>query len=124
MPAASASSHHGKRSGRACGPLRLVNLVALGILAVRFGPWLMRRIPRLHWLEAMGSASLPVFCAHLVAVLLVLAFYGDSQTARPWWGDGLLLLAVFAGMYFVARFTRAADVPPPADDVPTAPAKA
>ncbi|MDQ0571794.1 hypothetical protein QFZ42_003628 [Variovorax paradoxus] len=106
------------------GPLRLVNLVGLGILAVRFGPWLMRKIPRLHWLEAMGSASLPVFCAHLVAVLLVLAFYGDSQTARPWWGDGLLLLAVFAGMYAVARFTRGADVPPPADDVPTEPARA
>jgi hypothetical protein len=106
------------------GPLRLVNLVALGILAVRFGPWLMRRIPRLRWLEAMGSASLPVFCAHLVAVLLVLAFYGDSQTARPWWGDGLLLLAVFSGMYFVARFTRGADVPPPADDVPSEPAPA
>ncbi|MET3442521.1 hypothetical protein ABIC94_003308 [Variovorax paradoxus] len=106
------------------GPLRLVNLVALGILAVRFGPWFMRKIPRLHWLEAMGAASLPVFCAHLVAVLLVLAFYGDSQTARPWWGDGLLLLAVFAGMYAVARFTRGADVPPPADDVPTEPARA
>jgi len=106
------------------GPLRLVNLVALCILAVRFGPWLMRRIPRLRWLEAMGSASLPVFCAHLVAVLLVLAFYGDNQMARPWWGDGLLLLAVFSGMYFVARFTRGADVPPPADDMPseTAPA--
>ena len=73
------------------GPLRIVNLVVLGILAVRFGPAFMRRIPRLHWLEAMGSASLPVFCAHLVAVLLVLAFYGDSQTARPWWGDVLLL---------------------------------
>jgi hypothetical protein len=54
----------------------------------------------------------------------VLAFYGDSQTARPWWGDGLLLAAVFAGMYLVARFTRGADVPPPADDVPTQPARA
>ncbi|QFZ83738.1 DUF1624 domain-containing protein [Variovorax paradoxus] len=106
------------------GPLRIVNLVALGILAVGFGPWLMRKIPRLHWLEAMGSASLPVFCAHLVAVLLVLAFYGDNQMARPWWGDGLLLAAVFAGMYFVARFTRGADVPPPADDVPSQPAPA
>jgi hypothetical protein len=27
-------------------------------------------------------------------------------------------------MYFVARFTRGADVPPPADDVPTEPARA
>jgi hypothetical protein len=106
------------------GPLRLVNLLALGILAVRFGPWLMRRLPRMHWLEAMGSASLPVFCAHLVAVLLVLAFYGDSQTARPWWGDGLLLVAVLAGMYGVARFTRGADLPPPADDMPSQPAAA
>lgn len=88
------------------GPLRLVNLVALGILAVRFGPALMRRIPRLHGLEAMGRASLPVFCAQLVAVLLVLAFYGDSQTARPWWGDALLLGIVFTGLYAVARGTR------------------
>lgn len=87
------------------GPLRLVNLAALGIVAVRFGPAFMRRIPRLHWLEDLGSASLPVFCAHLVAVLLVLAVYGDSQTARPGWGDLLLLGAVFAWLYGVARLT-------------------
>ena len=87
------------------GPLRLVNLAALGIVAVRFGPAFMRRIPRLHGLEDLGSASLPVFCAHLVAVLLVLAVYGDSQTARPWWGDALLLAAVFAWLYGVARVT-------------------
>ena len=87
------------------GPLRLLDLVALGVLAIGFGPALMRRLPRLHWLEAMGSASLPVFCAHLVAVLLVLAFYGNSQTARPWWGDALLLVAVFGGLYAVARAT-------------------
>jgi hypothetical protein len=87
------------------GPLRLVDLVALGVLAVGFGPAAMRRLPRLRWLEAMGSASLPVFCAHLVAVLLVLAFYGSSQTARPVWGDALLLTAVFAALYAVARVT-------------------
>ncbi|AMM25498.1 OpgC domain-containing protein [Variovorax sp. PAMC 28711] len=87
------------------GPLRLVNLCALGVLMVRFGPTLARRLPRFHWLEAMGSASLPVFCAHLVAVLTVLAFYGDSQTARPWWGDALLLVAVFGSLYAVAWLT-------------------
>lgn len=87
------------------GPLRLVNLLALGVLAIGFGPALMRRLPRLHGLEAMGSASLPVFCAHLVAVLLVLAFYGSSQTARPPWGDALLLAVVFAALYAVARAT-------------------
>lgn len=84
------------------GPLRLLDLAALGILAVRFGPAIIERLPRFRWLEAMGSASLPVFCAHLVAVLTVLAFYGDSQTARPWWGDALLLLAVFGWLYAVA----------------------
>jgi peptidoglycan/LPS O-acetylase OafA/YrhL len=82
-----------------------VDLVALGVLAVGFGPAAMRRLPRLRWLEAMGSASLPVFCAHLVAVLLVLAFYGSSQTARPVWCDALLLTAVFAALYAVARVT-------------------
>ena len=87
------------------GPLRLVNLAVLGIVAVRFGPAVMRRIPRLHGLEDLGRASLPVFCAHLVAVLSVLAIYGDSQTARPWWGDGLLLGIVFAWLYGVARLT-------------------
>ena len=84
------------------GPLRLLDLAALGILAVRFGPAIIERLPRFRWLEAMGSASLPVFCAHLVAVLTVLAFYGDSQTARPWWGDAFLLLAVFGWLYAVA----------------------
>ena len=87
------------------GPLRLVNLVVLGMLALSFGPALLRKLPRMHWLEAMGSASLPVFCAHLVAVLLVLAFWGDSQLARPWWGDALLLVAVFGWLYAVARAT-------------------
>ncbi|MET0544436.1 MAG: OpgC domain-containing protein [Variovorax sp.] len=87
------------------GPLRLVDLVALSLLALRFGPGLIERLPRMHALEAMGSASLPVFCAHLVAVLLVLAVYGDSHTARPWWGDAVLLAAVFIGLYLVARLS-------------------
>ena len=85
------------------GPLRLANLVALGIVALRFGPGLIERLPRLRALEAMGSASLPVFCAHLVAVLLTLALYGDNQLARPVWGDALLLAGVFAWLYAVAR---------------------
>jgi len=85
------------------GPLRLLNLAALGVVALRFGPAFMRSIPRLHWLEEMGRASLPVFCAQLVVVLSVLAMHGDSQTARPWWGDALLLVLVFAGLLGVAR---------------------
>ncbi|RYZ13259.1 MAG: OpgC domain-containing protein [Comamonadaceae bacterium] len=87
------------------GPLRLLDLTALGVLTIRFGPALARWLPRQRWLETMGSASLAVFCAHLVAVLLVLAFFGGNQLARPWWGDGLLLLGVFAALYGVARAT-------------------
>ncbi|WP_088959134.1 OpgC domain-containing protein [Variovorax sp. HW608] len=105
------------------GPLRIVNLVVLGIVAIQWGPAFMRRIPRLHWLEAMGRASLPVFCAHLVAVLLVLAVYGDSQTARPWWGDALLLAVVFSGLYAVARISQWLDArkkkPPTPTPTPT-----
>ena len=87
------------------GPLRLLDLLALGILTLRFGPALMRRLPRQRWLEVMGSASLQVFCAHLVAVLLVLALFGDNPLARPWWGDVVLLLGVFGALYGVARIT-------------------
>jgi hypothetical protein len=85
------------------GPLRLIDLVALGVLAMRFGPALIERLPRLHALEAIGAASLPVFCAHLAAVLLTLALYGDNLEARPAWGDALLLAVVFAWLYAVAR---------------------
>lgn len=87
------------------GPLRLLNLLALCVLAVRFGPALVRWLPRPAPLEVMGAASLPVFCAHLIAVLLTLALFGDDQLARPWWGDALLLVAVFGWLYGVARLT-------------------
>ena len=86
-------------------PARLINLFALMILAMHFAPWLIRNIPRPRVLETLGSASLPVFCAHLLMVLLVLAWWGDSALARPVWGDGLLLAAVFLGLYAVAAVT-------------------
>jgi hypothetical protein len=86
------------------GPLRLVNLAALCIVAIRFGPALLRKLPRPRWLEAMGSASLPVFCAHLVAVFLALTFIGRNNPAMAWWDDIALLAAVFGGLYAVARW--------------------
>ncbi|CAH0350729.1 OpgC domain-containing protein [Aquabacterium sp. CECT 9606] len=69
------------------GPLRLLNLLALMVLTLRFGPWLTARMRRLRPLEAMGRASLPVFCAHLGVVLLVLAVFGEADPHRPWWQD-------------------------------------
>jgi hypothetical protein len=85
------------------GPLRLLNLAALGIVAIRFGPPLLHRLPRPRWLEDMGSASLPVFCAHLVAVFAVMALTGGSYAALPYGADLLILGGVFVGLYAVAR---------------------
>ena len=89
------------------GPLRLLDLLALVVLTIRYGARLAHWLPRQRWIEALGAASLPVFCAHLVAVLMVLALYGGSRLARPWWGDLALLALVFAGLYGVARLALA-----------------
>ncbi|WP_038207551.1 OpgC domain-containing protein [Xenophilus azovorans] len=106
------------------GPLRLLDLIALGVLAVRFGPALARALPRMRWLEMLGRASLPAFCAHLVAVLIVLAFWGDALDRRGWVQDSLLLAAVLLWMLAVARVTQGADAAPPEESVPDAPAAA
>ena len=87
------------------GPLRLLNLLALIMLTMRFGPWLAARLPRLPWLESLGAASLPVFCAHLMIVLLVLALFGSNPQERAWWVDAALLAACFAALYAVASVT-------------------
>jgi len=83
-------------------PLRVLDLVAIGIVALHYGPAWLARLPRMTWLETMGSASLSVFCTHLVAVLLVQALWGGDHHVRPWWGDVLMLAAVFGAMYAVA----------------------
>ncbi|MES2183932.1 MAG: OpgC domain-containing protein [Pseudomonadota bacterium] len=92
------------------GPLRLINLFALTILAIRFGPGLARALPRQRWLETLGQASLPVFCAQLVVVLLVLSLFG-ARFDRPWWQDGLLLVGCFGTLYMVARISLRVDRP-------------
>ncbi len=84
------------------GPLRLINLLALLILTLRFGPSLVARLPRLYPLEAMGRASLPVFCAHLAAVLVVLALFGEADLRRPWWEDAAVIGISFTLMLMVA----------------------
>jgi uncharacterized membrane protein YcfT len=81
----------------------LLNLAALGIVAIRFGPPLLARLPRPRWLEDMGSASLPVFCAHLVAVFVVVSLTGGGYAALPYGADLLILGAVFVVLYAVAR---------------------
>jgi len=83
-------------------PLRLINFFALLVLTMHFGPWLTSRLPRIKAMETMGSASLPVFCAHLVLALLALAVLGDGRAPRPVWIDIAILVVGFAALYGVA----------------------
>lgn len=84
------------------GPLRLLNLFALLVLAMHFAPWIERRLPRPAALELLGRASLPVFCAHLVVALLALALAGEALPERPWSIDALILVGGFALLFAVA----------------------
>lgn len=86
-------------------PFRILNLFSLMIVTIRFGPILMTRMPRLRALETVGAASLPVFCMHLIIVLLVLASFGSNPYAYPWWADALLVAASIVTLYGVARLS-------------------
>ncbi|MFX5203070.1 OpgC domain-containing protein, partial [Acinetobacter baumannii] len=55
-----------------------------------------------HWLETLGAASLTVFCAHLVLVLVLLGLLG-ADYERAWSADLLLLSACLLVLYGVAR---------------------
>ena len=91
------------------GPLRVIDLFALIVLAMRFEPWLTRHLPRLRALEVLGAASLPVFCAHLVIALLALALLGEASPQRPWPVDAALLASAFALLYAVALVSARID---------------
>lgn len=103
----------------ALGPMRMINLFALVVLAIHYGPRLATRMPRQRWLETLGSASLPVFCAHLVLVLVVLAGLG-AKYDRSWGMDLALLAAAFAVLYAVARATLWLEKKPGEDTTPPA----
>ncbi|WP_332739141.1 OpgC domain-containing protein [Hydrogenophaga sp.] len=91
------------------GPLRLINLLALLVLAMHFSPWLKQHLPRWRPVETLGQAALPVFCAHLVVALLALALFGASNAARPWSVDLLILFVGFYALWAVARISLAHD---------------
>jgi hypothetical protein len=91
------------------GPLRLLDLAALVVLVLHHGPALAARMPRPRALELLGRASLPVFGAHLLLVLLALAFFGAAHDGRSWWVDTGLLAASFAVLYVVALGSDAID---------------
>ena len=90
------------------GPLRLLDFFALLVIVVRFGPALAERV-RFTVLETLGKASLPVFCAQIVAVLLVLSAVGDKQGSMPLWAETLLLGGTLVGLYAVALVSNRMD---------------
>jgi surface polysaccharide O-acyltransferase-like enzyme len=77
--------------------------VSLVVLAMHFSEWLKAHLPRMRWLETMGRASLSVFCAHLVIVLMVLTIIGEPSADRPLWQDMLLFAGSVFALYVVAR---------------------
>lgn len=91
------------------GPARMLDVFALLVLTLRFGPALARRLPRLQALETLGSASLPVFCAHLVIALIALALAGHPKPERPLMVDAVILVGGFALLYAVALASAALD---------------
>lgn len=91
------------------GPLRLIDLFALMVVTLHFGPRWAPRVPRPRWLELLGRQSLPVFCAHVVLAVLVLALLGPIDPERSWWRDGLLLTACFAALFAVALASERID---------------
>ena len=93
----------------ALGPLRMLDLFSLLVLAMHFEPWLTRHLPRIRALEVLGAASLPVFCTHIVIALLSLALFGEASTDRPWTLDLAILAGSFALLYAVATVSGRID---------------
>jgi len=91
------------------GPMRVLNFFALVVLLMHYGDWLMRVLPRPHWLEFLGRASLPVFCAHLVIALLALGVLGGDPSRHPYWVDVALLAFTFGTLWGVAAISNQLD---------------
>ena len=91
------------------GPLRLIDFMVLLLLTMHHGERLKQWLPRSAFLETLGRAALPVFCAHLVAVLLALALVGAAKPERHWGVDLAVLLTTFLVLWTVARATEIAD---------------
>lgn len=84
------------------GPLRMLNFLALVAAAVHFGPRL-GAAARVRALELLGRQSLPVFCAHLVVVLIILSAVGDKVGQLSIWTEVGMLSGTFLVLALVAR---------------------
>ena len=86
------------------GPMRLLDFLSIAVAVLAFAPhkalWL---VP--SWLEWLGRAALPAFCAHLMVCLIALALFGGADVERSAWVDVGLLTAAFAAMFVAAGLT-------------------
>lgn len=89
------------------GPLRLLDFLALLVLAMHHARWLKGHLPRLRFLETLGAASLTVFCVHLMAVLVALALVGEARPQRAPWIDVVVLVTGLGVMVVSARVQQA-----------------
>ena len=87
------------------GPLRMINLFAMLVLIMHYGHRLAGHLPRIGFLEKLGSASLPVFCMHLVVVLVALSVAGQHTPERPLLPDVAMMATGLAALYATALAT-------------------
>ena len=90
------------------GPLRLLNFAVLAWLVVRARPILVR-LATDSSITLMGRAALPVFAAHLVICLALLATLGDAPRPHLRVMEIALVVTTLLVLYGVAR--AATDVP-------------
>lgn len=89
------------------GPLRLMNLFALTLLAAACHPAVVRHLSFAPLVQ-LGRASLAVFSAHLVCCLLALALFGpaSSRIGTSANLDLWLLIAAFATLQITAAVSQ------------------
>ncbi|KKW69314.1 hypothetical protein AAV94_00375 [Lampropedia cohaerens] len=87
------------------GPLRLLNLTAIVVVVMHFGPGLVQGLRQPVYFTKLGQASLQVFCAHLVAILAILAIWGGEDVDRSPLTDVILVVFTLAALYAVAAIT-------------------
>ena len=83
------------------GPLRMLNLFALVVALMHFGPRL-GALARAPGLQLLGRQSLPVFCAHLVVVLVALSLIGDKAGELSIWTELGMLVGTILVVSLVA----------------------
>ena len=86
--------------------VRLVNLVALVFLIVGFGAQIKGHV-RVPWLATLGRASLWVFAAHIVSVLVVLALIDTDAAPLGGWRGVFFVGFAYAILTFTALIYRA-----------------